>query len=91
VIGDESMTGKEKCKLLRQIRKEIAESNGIVYLISECTFEGECKGTCPKCDAEIRYLDAEIRRMAQSGKSITLSGLSLATFNARNLDAEWHK
>jgi len=76
------MTGKEKCKLLRQIRKEIAESNGIVYLTSECTYEGECKGTCPKCDAEIRYLDSEIQRLAQSGKPITLSGLSLDTFNA---------
>ena len=53
------MTGKEKCKLLKAIRREIAETNGIVYLTSECTFEGECKGTCPKCDAEIRMGDLE--------------------------------
>lgn len=74
------MTGKEKCNLLRQIRKEIAESNGIVYLTSECTYSGECKGTCPKCDAEIRYLDAEIQRLAREGKAISLAGLSLKTF-----------
>jgi ADP-ribosylglycohydrolase len=74
------MTGKEKCKLLKQIRKEIAESNGIVYLTSECTFEGECLGTCPKCDAEIRYLDGELAAKTARGEKITLSGLSLSTF-----------
>ena len=76
------MTGKEKCKLLKAIRREIAETNGIVYLTSDCTFEGECKGTCPKCDAEIRYLDSEINRLIAEGKSVTLAGLSLSTFDA---------
>ena len=76
------MTGKEKCKLLKAIRREIAETNGIVYLTSECTFEGECKGTCPKCDAEIRYLDSEINRLIAEGKSVTLAGLSLNIFEA---------
>lgn len=75
------MTGKEKCKLLKAIRREIAETNGIVYLTSECTFEGECKGTCPKCDAEIRYLDSEINRLIASGKNVSLAGLSLKTFD----------
>ena len=81
------MTGKEKCNLLRQIRKEIAESNGIVYLTSECTYSGDCKGTCPKCDAEIRYLDAEIQRLANEGKAISLSGLSLKTFETAIADS----
>ncbi len=74
------MTGKEKCRLLKQIRKEIAESNGIVYLTSECTYEGECSGTCPKCDAEIKYLDSEIAKLGQEGKPISLKGLSLDTY-----------
>lgn len=75
------MTGKEKCKLLRQIRKEIAETNGIVYITSECTYEGDdCRGTCSKCDEEIAYLDAELNRKIADGELITLSGLSLDTF-----------
>ena len=76
------MTGKEKCKLLKQIRKEIAESNGIVYLAAECTFEGECKGTCPKCDAEIRYLDDQLQQKAALGEKVTLAGLSLDTYES---------
>ena len=75
------MTGKEKCSLLREIRREIAETNGIDYPASECTVEGECTGTCPKCDAEIRYLDREINRLIASGKQVTLAGLSLRTFD----------
>lgn len=75
------MTGKEKCKLLRQIRQEIAETNGIVYITTDCTYEGDdCKGTCPKCDEEIAYLDAELNRKIADGELITLAGLSLDTF-----------
>lgn len=70
------MTGKEKCKLLRQIRKEIAETNGIVYITTDCTYEGDdCLGTCPKCDEEIAYLDAELNRKIADGELITLAGL----------------
>ncbi len=76
------MTGKEKCNLLRQIRKEIAESNGISYLPSDCHFQGDCSGTCPKCDAEIRYLDYEIEKLSRQGKSISLAGLSLNTYES---------
>lgn len=78
------MNGKEKCNLLKQIRKEIAESNGIVYLTSECTHEGNCKGSCPKCDAEIRYLDAELNRKVAKGEAISVAGLSLETYNSVN-------
>ena len=52
------MSGKEKCKYLREIRKKIALENDITLVTSECTFKGECKGTCPKCEAEVRYLVA---------------------------------
>lgn len=77
------MTGKEKCKLLRQIRKEIAEINGIVYITTDCAYEGDdCLGTCPKCDEEISYLDAELNRKIADGELITLAGLSLDTFQS---------
>ena len=77
------MTGKEKCKLLRQIRQEIADSNCIVYITTECTYEGDdCLGTCPKCDQEIAYLDAELKRKIAKGEDVTISGISLNTFQA---------
>lgn len=86
------MTGKEKCKLLRQIRKEIAETNGIVYITTDCTYDGDdCLGTCPKCDEEIAYLDAELNRKIADGELITLAGLSLDTFQAGITDTSEKK
>jgi len=45
--------GKDKCELLKNIRIYIAEKYGLDYLPSECKHEGDCQGTCPRCDAEL--------------------------------------
>ena len=74
------MTGKEKCEILKPIRKQIAETNNIVYMEPECNHEGDCLGTCPKCDAQIRYLDAEINRKTANGEQVTISGISIEPF-----------
>ena len=73
--------GKRKCKLLKQIRREIAAANNIVYLTAECTHKGPCKGTCPMCDAEIKYLENELNEKAARGEKIVLSGISLNSFD----------
>ena len=71
------MTGKEKCRILREIRKQIAETNGIEYVTIECTYEGnDCKGTCPKCEAEVAYLDMKLNQKRAQGERISISGLS---------------
>ena len=54
------MRGKEKCKALKEIRRQIAEKNDIEFVVSECKHQGDCKGTCPKCEAEVRYLEREL-------------------------------
>ena len=41
--------GKEKCRILKEIRAEIARQNDIEWVTSECKHKGNCKGTCPKC------------------------------------------
>lgn len=55
-------TGKEKCERLKAIRKQIAEQYGLEYVPTECTHKGECTGTCPKCDAELRDLQEQLNR-----------------------------
>ena len=72
------MTGKEKCTLLKSIRCMIAQKNGIAYAPPECTFQGECKGTCPKCEAELRALSAELAKLHTSGKRVAVAGLAAA-------------
>lgn len=70
------MKGKEKCKALKELRKKIAEINDIEYAVSECTYQGDCKGTCPKCEEELRYLERELDRRTKLGKKVVLAGLS---------------
>lgn len=70
------MKGKEKCKALKEIRRKIAEENDIAYAVSECTYQGECKGTCPKCEAELRYLERELELRKNLGKAVVVAGIS---------------
>ena len=54
-------TGKEVCLILKGIRQKIADANGISYQPKECHHEGDCAGTCPACEEEIRYLERELK------------------------------
>ena len=72
------MKGKEKCKALKEIRKKIADENDIPYVVEECSHKGECKGTCPKCEAELRYLERELERKEKIGKKLAVVGLVAA-------------
>lgn len=71
------MKGKEKCKALKEIRRQIALSNDIEYAVSECSHQGECKGTCPKCEAEVRYLERELELRRNLGKKVVLAGIGV--------------
>ena len=69
--------GKKVCKILKDIRRQIAEKNDIAFITSECHFQGECKGTCPKCEAELRFLENELHKRKHLGKVATIAGISL--------------
>ena len=68
--------GKQTCKILKEIRRQIAEANGIDFVTSECRYKGDCLGTCPKCEAEVRYLEQQLRARSLAGKAIALAGIS---------------
>ena len=70
------MTGKEKCKILKQIRRDIAEKNDISMRIEECPYQGECKGTCPKCEEEVRQLERELEKRRKAGLQTAVAGVS---------------
>ena len=68
--------GKQTCKILKEIRRQIAEANGIEFVTSECRYRGDCLGTCPKCEAEVRYLEQQLRARSLAGKAVALAGIS---------------
>lgn len=68
--------GKATCKILKDIRRQIAEANDIELVIKECTYQGDCAGTCPKCEAEVSYLERELARRQAMGKAVCISGIA---------------
>jgi len=73
--------GKNICKYLKEVRKNIADENNIPLEQTECTFEGECNGTCPHCEAEVKYIEQELSKKGKMnilGKAAAIAGLSLS-------------
>lgn len=69
------MLGKQKCRILKEIRQRIADENDIPYVTRECHFRGECKGSCPRCESELRYLEEQLSLRASMGKRIAVAAL----------------
>ena len=73
------MNGRDKCELLNEIRQKIALKNNIEFNIGECTYEGDCTGTCPKCERELEYLEMELKKKQYKGEKIELEGIFTLT------------
>jgi hypothetical protein len=72
------MAGKDKCEFLKGIRKRMAEANGIPYEPRECTFEGDCIGTCPYCEKEAAEI---LSKLKEKGENIIKTDTeTIATF-----------
>ena len=68
--------GKSTCKLLKDIRQQIADANGISYRPKECHHKGDCAGTCPACEEEIRYLERELKARKGNGFGMKVAGVA---------------
>ena len=67
--------GKKKCRILKEIRQKIADENDIPYVTHECRFQGECSGTCPKCESELRYLEDQLAIRKAAGKRVAVAAI----------------
>ena len=68
--------GKSTCKLLKDIRQQIADANGISYQPKECHYKGDCAGTCPACEEEIRYLERELKARKGNDFGMKVAGIA---------------
>ncbi|MBO5798440.1 MAG: OmpA family protein [Paludibacteraceae bacterium] len=68
--------GKKTCEVLKSVRKQIAEANGIPYTPAECSFEGECAGTCPNCERERQYIEAQLSKKQKAGNALKIIGVA---------------
>ena len=63
--------------MLKEIRRRIARENDIEFITSECRHKGSCAGTCPKCEAELAYLEEQLASRKRLGKAVRVVGLSM--------------
>lgn len=70
--------GKKVCNELKAVRQSIADANGIEYTPNVCTHKGDCPGTCPACEEEVKYLEQELSRRNKLGRATVVAGLSIA-------------
>ena len=68
--------GRTICKVLKDVRQKIANENGISYHPEECHYKGECTGTCPGCEKEIRYLEEQLKNKQHSGLGLKVAGIA---------------
>ena len=68
--------GRSICNVLKTIRTQIAKANEIKYEPCECHHTGDCRGTCPACEAEVRYIERQLNIRRQLGKAVTIIGIS---------------
>ena len=68
--------GRAICKVLKDVRQKIANENGISYHPEECHHKGECTGTCPGCEKEIRYLEEQLKNKQHSGFGLKVAGIA---------------
>ncbi len=52
--------GKKKCEVLKKIRQTIAKQLELMCSDDECNHEGDCSGTCPRCDQELKDLQRQL-------------------------------
>ena len=82
------MNGKKICKSLREIRCRIAQANDIDFTPNVCTHEGDCAGTCPACESELRYIERQLLRRVATGKKVALAGLALGAASLMPMHAQ---
>ena len=56
---------------------QVAKANDIKYAPTECHYEGDCAGTCPKCEGEVRWLEQQLQLRRQLGKAVAVVGVSM--------------
>ena len=71
--------GKRTCEILKEVRRKVAQENDIPLVERECTHEGDCRGTCPYCESEVRYLERELSKRRALGKAVTVAGIAVST------------
>lgn len=77
-------TGKQICEILKEIRQQVAFENDIFLRAERCSFQSICTGTCPKCEAELAYLNKMLKYREDNNKSIIINKYEIGNIHSPN-------
>ena len=60
LISRKTLYGKDKCRYLKQLRRDLCQNRQLNVEIIDCTFDGECIGTCPRCEFELQQIGQQL-------------------------------
>lgn len=79
------MNGIEKCRLLREIRRQICLDNGLPITEEDCSNESfDCRGTCPVCEMNLLRLNKAVEELERSGATVRYERAQELYGNRRN-------
>ena len=73
--------GRRICDFLKEIRKQIACHNGIPFESEECNYLGECEGSCPKCEFELKFSESKLASLSENGVPLCLENICSSMFD----------
>lgn len=79
---------KERCKKLKEIRKKVADKIGVDLHQTECTFEGKCSGTCPKCQQEEQRLNQALLAKTALATGVVAMSVGLTGCNYGQIEGD---
>jgi len=82
------MEGKDKCEFLKEIRKNIAKINNILYEPHKCNYDGDCLGTCPLCEKEAEELLIALKEREKQGFDIKTDEYSTMLIEERKINTD---
>ena len=70
------LNGIEKCRLLREIRRQICLDNGLPFTEEACPNESPgCRGSCPVCEMNLLRLNEKVEELERSGVTVNYDGI----------------
>lgn len=59
----------------------MAFDNDISLHFEKCTYQGECTGTCPRCESELAIINEQLKERKSNNLPILISKYSLNQIN----------
>lgn len=73
IVKPDTLFGRKKCAYLKAIRQKICAENELPVPLSECDFQGECIGSCPRCEWELQEIGCYLKMDFEEERHVSVA------------------